>query len=79
MARVVAAGLPHHVTRRGNRRQQTFFSDENYETWESLLTEHCGAAIVKARAYCPTPKDLHTIRTPADPGCIRSKCWPNSG
>ena len=28
LARVVAPGLPHHVTQRGNRRQTVFFSDE---------------------------------------------------
>jgi putative transposase len=30
MARVVAPGIPHHVTQRGNRRQETFFSVEDY-------------------------------------------------
>jgi len=25
IARVVATGFPHHITQRGNRRQQTFF------------------------------------------------------
>jgi putative transposase len=27
LARAVAAGLPHHVSQRGNRRQQVFFGD----------------------------------------------------
>jgi len=27
IARVAAAGVPQHVTQRGNKRQQTFFSD----------------------------------------------------
>ena len=27
IARIVAPGLPHHVTQRGNRRQETFFTD----------------------------------------------------
>ncbi len=26
IARAVAAGIPHHVTQRGNRRQRTFFA-----------------------------------------------------
>ncbi len=25
IARVVATGIPHHITQRGNRRQETFF------------------------------------------------------
>jgi RHS repeat-associated protein len=44
LARVVAAGLPHHVTQRGNRRQQVFFGDEDYATHRALLAESCGAA-----------------------------------
>jgi len=30
IARAVAPGIPHHVTQRGNRRQQTFFNDEDW-------------------------------------------------
>ncbi len=35
IARVVAAGMPHHITQRGNRRQQTFFSDDD---WRKFLS-----------------------------------------
>ena len=28
MARIVAPGMPHHISQRGNRRLQTFFSDK---------------------------------------------------
>ncbi len=30
IARVVVPGIPHHITQRGNRRQETFFGSENY-------------------------------------------------
>ena len=30
-ARVVVPDHPHHVTRRGNRRMQVFFGDDDYE------------------------------------------------
>jgi putative transposase len=30
LARAVVPGLPHHIARRGNRWQQTFFNDEDY-------------------------------------------------
>ncbi len=39
LARVVAPGLPHHVTQRGNRRQQTFFCDEDYQIYPELMAE----------------------------------------
>lgn len=30
LATVVVAGVAHHVTQRGNRRQETFFQEEDY-------------------------------------------------
>jgi len=30
LARVVVAGYPHHITQRGNRRQETFFGSDDY-------------------------------------------------
>jgi putative transposase len=39
LARVVAAGIPHHVTQRGNRRQQTFFCEDDYREYISLMAE----------------------------------------
>ena len=37
LARVVAPGIPHHVTQRGNRRQQVFFSDDDYALYRGYL------------------------------------------
>lgn len=37
LARVVAPGLPHHVTQRGTRRQEVFFSDADYAAYRALL------------------------------------------
>jgi len=33
IARVVAPGIPHHVTQRGNRRQETFFCAEDCQAY----------------------------------------------
>ena len=33
-------GLPHHVTQRGNRRQQTFFNDGDYVAYLELMAEY---------------------------------------
>jgi putative transposase len=41
IARVVAPGLPHHVTQRGNRRLQTFFGDDDYLAYLELMSEWC--------------------------------------
>ncbi len=44
LARVVAPGVPHHVTQRGNRRLETFFRDDDFRAYRALLAEHCAAA-----------------------------------
>ncbi|MEW6574290.1 MAG: transposase, partial [Bacillota bacterium] len=41
IARVVAPGVPHHITQRGNRRQQTFFCEEDYRAYLHLMAEWC--------------------------------------
>jgi putative transposase len=64
LARVVAAGIPHHVTQRGNRRQQTFFGDEDYAAYRTLIAESCIRARVQVWAYCLMPNHVHLILTP---------------
>jgi len=73
MARVVAAGVPHHVTQRGNRRQKVFFHDGDYKTYLALLAESCAAARVAVWAYCLMPNHVHLILVPRDAGGPR---WP---
>lgn len=38
IARLVVPGLPHHVTQRGNRRLNVFFSDNDYQFYLDLLS-----------------------------------------
>jgi putative transposase len=72
LARVVAAGIPHHVTQRGNRRQQVFFSDDDYAAYRALLAEGCRAAGVAVWGYCLMPNHVHLILTPADEDGLRA-------
>jgi len=64
LARVVAPGYPHHVTQRGNRRQQTFFGDDDYREYLSLLVEWCGRHGVRILAYCLMPNHVHVVVVP---------------
>jgi len=64
MARVVAPGVPHHVTQRGNRRQQTFFQEGDYRAYLDLMAEWCGATGVEIWAYCLMPNHVHLICVP---------------
>jgi len=72
LARVVAPGIPHHVTQRGNRRQQVFFGDDDYAAYRALLAEGCRAAGVAVWAYCLMPNHVHLILTPSDADGLRA-------
>ena len=61
---MVAPGCPHHVTQRGNRRQQTFFRDADYHAYLDLMAEWCGRCGVEIWAYCLMPNHVHLIATP---------------
>ena len=64
IARAVAPGIPHHVTQRGNRRQQTFFNDEDYQFYRMLMSEWCMTFQVEIWAYCLMPNHIHLIAVP---------------
>ena len=66
LSRVVVLGLPHHVTQRGNRRQQTFFGDEDYAEYRRLLSMSCRACGTQVLVYCLMPNHVHLILVPAD-------------
>jgi len=56
--------VAHHVTQRGNRRQETFFNDEDYAAYLSLLDEWCARGGVEVWAYCLMPNHVHLIVVP---------------
>jgi len=64
IARVIAAGIPHHVTQRGNLRMPTFFQDEDYQAYITLMGEWCLKCRVEVWAYCLMPNHLHLIAVP---------------
>ena len=57
-------GYPHHVTRRGNRRQPVFFRDGDYESYLELLAQWCGREGVEVWAYCLMPNHVHLMVVP---------------
>jgi putative transposase len=72
LARVVAAGVPHLVTQRGNRGQKVFFGDEDYESYKSLLAESSEGARVTVLAYCLLPDRVHLILLPKNVDGLRA-------
>ncbi len=72
LARVVAPGVPHHVTQRGNRRLETFFSKADYQAYIGLLAESCAKAATEVWAYCLMPNHVHLILVPSHPDGLRA-------
>ena len=66
MARVIAPGYPHHITQRGNRRQQTFFCDDDYHAYIDLTAEWCQRYGVAIWAWCLMPNHVHLIAVPSN-------------
>ena len=64
IARVICPGIPHHITQRGNRRQATFFCDDDYLAHIELLAEWCGKCGVTIWAWCLMPNHVHLIAVP---------------
>jgi len=64
IARVVVPGIPHHITQRGNRRQKTFFSDDDYRLYLFLIAEFCKKANTEVWAYCLMPNHVHFVMVP---------------
>lgn len=77
IARVVAPGFPHHITQRGNRRQQTFFSNDDYRAYLDLMAEWCDWYKVAIWAYCLMSNHVHIIAVPQDEDGLRLRDWRN--
>jgi len=80
IARAVAPGFPHHITQRGNRRQQTFFSDQDFKAYLALMAEWCLNYKVDIWAYCLMPNHIHLIAVPETKdglnlGCLKTRFW----
>jgi putative transposase len=71
LARIVIPGMPHHVTQRGNRRQQTFFNDGDYAAYLELMVEWCNKEGVAIWAFCCMPKHTHLIAVPSSEEALR--------
>jgi len=64
IARIVIPHYPHHVTQRGNRRQQTFFNQDDYQYYLDLLADASEKAAVEIWAYCLMPNHVHLVVVP---------------
>ena len=71
IARVVAEHYPHHITQRGNRRQDTFFCDDDYRYYIRLMAEWCDKCGVTIWVYCLMHNHVHLVAVPESEGGFR--------
>ena len=67
IARAVGIDLPHHITQRGNYRQQIFEDDTNFQKYLSFLQTESMRYKVDILAYCLMPNHVHFIAVPRLP------------
>ena len=59
--RVFAAGVLYHVIARGNQRQKTFTSDNDYQAYIERLARYRKKYDYKLHAYCLMPNHVHLL------------------
>lgn len=64
IARIVAAGYPHHITQRGNYQQKIFTDDTDREQYLSFLKKESKKYGLMILAYCLMPNHVHFIGIP---------------
>ena len=64
MARVVIPGCPHHVTQRGNRREDVFFTAADHERYLGLLADYAEKHGLAVQAHCLMTNHVHLVVVP---------------
>jgi len=63
-ARVVAPGIPYHVTHRGNRREPVFFDDDQRRDYCLWLAQYAKEYGLEIWAYCLMDNHIHLVAVP---------------
>ena len=66
LARVIAIGVPHHVTQRGTDSQRVFCTDADREVYLSLLRISAQQARLRILAYCLMTNHIHLVAVPEE-------------
>jgi putative transposase len=65
MPPLVVPGYPHHVTQRGNRRQQTFCTEDNCRHYIALVSESEREAETEILTHSLMPNHVHLVMAPS--------------
>jgi putative transposase len=63
-ARIVVPELPHHITARGNRREDIFNDEDDRKVYLDLLLRYSELHGVKIYAYCLMTNHIHIVAAP---------------
>lgn len=64
-ARIAIPDVPHHITQRGNNRQDVFFVDDDRRVYLSLLKEQAEKYGLEILGWCLMTNHIHLIGRPA--------------
>jgi putative transposase len=63
-SRFVAPGFAHHITQRGNNRENVFFSSHDRRRYLEILAEHAAHNELRVLAWCLMTNHIHLIVIP---------------
>ncbi len=64
-ARHVFPNIPHHITQRGNRREDVFFCDDDKQLYLEWLIDYCHKYAVTLLSYCLMDNHIHLVLIPS--------------
>ncbi len=64
IARIVVPGAAHHVTQRGNNKQDVFFVVDDKRAYLRLLREQCHRFGLRIEGYCLMTNHIHLVAIP---------------
>lgn len=65
-ARIVATGLAHHITQRGNHQMDVFRDDDDREVYLRLLQKYRRKCGLEVLAYCLMSNHIHLVAVPRE-------------
>jgi putative transposase len=66
-ARIAVPQVPHHITQRGNNRQDVFFVDDDRRVYLSILKEQSEKYGLEILGWCLMTNHIHLVARPSTP------------
>ena len=64
LRRVIAPGLPHHVTQRGNQKANVYRDEQDRKVYSRLLQERSNHYSIDILSYCLMTNHIHLVVVP---------------